>query len=169
MLAPYPAMSVNHSLLPISDSELASLLADPASVRALVEKRDADVCRLWKEGLAIVALTATGEDDPLAFLQSGAPDAVSGRVGDVDMGYGPASYYKNRFIAGVASRLRPLTVGAFADRIDLDWLDENNIYPGCWRNHPDANRKMLIDRFAAYRGCVLSASDAGMHLLVWSH
>ena len=161
-------MSVNHSLLPISDGELASLLGDPASVRDLVEKRDADVCRLWKEGLAIIALTATAEDDPLTFLQSGAPDAVSGWVGDVDMGYGPASYYKNPFVVEVASRLQPLTVKAFAKGIDLDWLDENNVYPGYWRNNPDANREMLIDRFTGYRECVLSTAAAGKHLLVWN-
>ena len=161
-------MSVNHSLLPISDGELASLLGDPAGIRDLVEKRDADVCRLWKEGLAIIALTATAEDDPLTFLQYGAPDAVSGWVGDVDMGYGPASYYKNPFVVEVASRLQPLTVNAFAEGIDLDWLDENNVYPGYWRKYPDANREMLIDRFTAYRQCVLSTAAAGKHLLVWS-
>ena len=161
-------MSVNHSLLPISDGELASLLGDPPSVRELVETRDADVCRLWKEGLAISALTATAEDDPLMFLQSGAPDAVSGRVGDVDMGYGPASYYKNPFVVEVASRLQPLTVKAFAKGIDLDWLDENNVYPGYWRNDPDFNRKMLVERFTRYRECVLSTAAAGKHLLVWN-
>ena len=121
-------MSVNHSLLPINGGELASLLADPASVRELVEKRNADVCPLWKEGLAISALTASAEDDPLTFLQSGAPEAVSGSVGDVDMGYGPASYYRNAFVVEVARRLQPWTVEAFAKDIDLDWLDENNVY-----------------------------------------
>jgi len=162
-------MSVNHSLLPISDGELASLLGDPASIRDLVEKRDADVCRLWKEGLAIIALTATGENDPLAFLQSGAPDAVSGWVGDVDVGYyGLASYYKNPFLVEVARLLQPLIVTVFAKGIDLDSLDENNVYPGYWRNDPDARREVLIDRFSAYRECVLSTAAAGKHLLVWN-
>src|SRR5688572_9616821 len=162
-------MSVNQSLLPISDGELVSLQGDPASIRELVEKRNADVCRLWKEGLAISALTTTAENDPLLFLQSGAPDAVSGPVGDVDMGYGAASYYKNPFVVEVARRLQPLTVTVFAKGIDLDWLDENNVYPGYWRNDADARRRMLIDRFAAYRECVISAAAAGKHLLVWNH
>ena len=161
-------MSVNHSLLPISDGELASVLGDPQSIRDLVKGHSADVCRLWKEGLAIIALTATAEDDPLAFLHSGAPDNVSGWVGDVDMGYGPASYYRNAFVVEVARRLQPLTVEAFAKGVDLDWLDENNVYPGHWRNNPDANREMLIDRFTAYRDCVLSTAAAGKNLLVWN-
>jgi hypothetical protein len=161
-------MSVNHCLLPISEAELAALLEHPASIHDLVEKREADVCRLWKEGLAIIALTATAEDDPLAFMQSGAPDDVSGWVGDVDMGYGPASYYKNPFVVDVASKLQPLTTEAFANGIDLDWLDENNVYPGYWRNNPDANRQMLIDRFTVYRECVLSTAAGGKHLLVWN-
>jgi hypothetical protein len=74
-------MSVNHRLLPISGDELASILQTPERVRELVERREGDVVDLLTEGCAIVALTARSDKDPLAFLRTGGPDAVSGWVG----------------------------------------------------------------------------------------
>ena len=89
-------MSVNHSLLPIRDSDLASLLAAPATTYTFVQSRAAEVCRLCEDGLAIISLTAEDENDPLTFMQSGAPDAVSGWIGEhipeAHFSYGPASY-----------------------------------------------------------------------------
>jgi len=163
-------MSVNHSLLPIGDGELALLIAAPAGTYDFVQSRAADVCRLYEDGFAIISLTAEGEDDPLAFMQSGAPDAVSGwigeRVPEAHFSYGPASYYRNRFVAEVAKRLEPWTVETFAKHCDVDFLDEHDIHPGGWR--APGRKESLIHAFGVYRDCVTSAAASGKHLLVWS-
>jgi hypothetical protein len=168
-------MSVNHFLLPITDDELEAILRTPEEVRDLVERRSADVCGLQEDGLAIVALTAESEEDPLAFIRMGAPKAVCGWIGrysegdgcvcEVDMGYGPASYYRNRFLRKVASKLRRITAEVFAANCDMDWLADHHIYPSGWR---DAWRKdMLMKSFNFYRACILDTAKSGQHLLVW--
>lgn len=173
-----PAMSVNHRLLRIYDEELASILETPSLVRDLVEQRKADVVDLMTEGVAIVALTAQSDKDPLAFLRFGAPDAVSGWVGgyseedgrgvecEVDMGYGPASYYRNSFLRVVAQEVSPITSDVFIANCDMDWLEDDCVYPTGWR---DKHRKQfLVEGFERYRACVLAAANAGQHLLVWN-
>lgn len=170
-------MSVNHYLLPISDDELASILRTPEEIRSLVERRSADVQGLGEDGVAIVTLTAESSDDPLAFIRTGAPDAVSGWVGryaeedgsvtecELDMGYGPASYYRNSFLREVARKLAPITVDTFTANYDPDWLEENYIYPSGW--HDPGRKELLIDSFNLYRACIMAAARAGHHLLVW--
>lgn len=166
-------MSVNHYLLAVSDEELAAILRTPEHIRKVVEKRNDDVCGLGEDGLAIVSLTAESAEDPLAFIRMGASDpAVAGWVGrcaegeecEVDMGYGPASYYRNSFLRKVAKRLRPITYEVFAANCDVDWLEEHDVYPGYW--HDEGRRETLIESFNLYRICVLGAADSGRHLLV---
>jgi len=170
-------MSVNHYLLPISDDELASVLRTPEEIRALVERRSADVQGLGEDGVAIVTLTAESDDDPLAFIRTGAPDEVSGWVGryaeeggrcvecEVDMGYGPASYYRNVFLWEVARKLTSITADAFAANYDPDWLEENHVYPAGW--HDPGRKETLIESFVLYRPCIVAAAKSGQHLLVW--
>jgi hypothetical protein len=45
--------------------------------------------------------------------QSADEDLVSGWVGNEDMGYGPASYYKNQFVKIVARKLERWTLATF--------------------------------------------------------
>lgn len=170
-------MSVNHFLLPITDDELETILQLPEEVRDLVERRSADVCRLQEDGLAIVALTAESEEDPLAFVRMGAPKAVCGRIGrysedggrvvecEVDMGYGPASYYRNSFLREVAGKLRPITAEVFAANCDTDWLADHHIYPSGW--HDEGRVETLMESFNLYRACILATAKSGQHLLVW--
>jgi hypothetical protein len=171
-------MSVNHYLLPITDAELTSVLQVPERVRGLAEERAADVCDLGTNAVAIMVVTAESMKDPLAFLQAGAPADVAGWVGEyaveggrvvtceVDMGYGPAAYYRNAFLAEVARRLQPWTVDTFARRCDLDFLEEMGVYPTGW--HDGGRKESLVNAFAAYRSCVIDAAESGRHLLVWS-
>jgi hypothetical protein len=174
---PRKIMSVKHYLLPITSDELASIVGIPETIRDLVELHASAVVGLSTDGVAIVSLTAESEDDPLAFIRTGAPGTVSGWVGnyleeagraiecEVDMGYGPASYYRNSFLRQVATKLQSITVDNFAATCDLDWLADNHIYPSGWR---DAGRKeALLESFNRYRACILSAAESGQHLLVW--
>lgn len=170
-------MSVNHYLLPVTDNELASVLRTPERIRGLAKRRSAAVQGLGEDGLAIIALTAENGEDPLAFMHKGAPGNVSGRVGryavedgrvvecEVDMGYGPASYYRNGFLKKVARRLKPITADAFAANCDLDWLADNCVYPAGW--HDAGRKEALIASFQRYRACILAAAKSGQHLLVW--
>src|SRR4051794_15655722 len=130
-------MGVNHSLLPVTDAELTMLLATPGSIHDFVDSRRNDVRELLTDGLAIISLTCESDDDPLRFMQSGNQSAdegsVSGWVGNEDMGYGPASYYKNQFVRIVARKLEPWTLETFIANCDMEWLDANRIYPsGNW-------------------------------------
>src|SRR5690349_7164451 len=120
-------MGVNHFLLAVTTVELNSVLANPVSLRELSEKRRFDsVVELLTDGLAIIFLIAEDENDPILFLHKGAPDDVSGWVGEyrekdgtvrkceVDMGYGPASYYRNSFVRVVAQQLEQWSEARFA-------------------------------------------------------
>lgn len=171
-------MSVNHYLLPINDGELASILRTPEELRTLAERRAADVLDLGEDGVAIVTLTAESDDDPLAFIRTGAPDEVAGRVGryaekddgrvvecEVDMGYGPASYYRNSFLREVARKLAPITADVFVANYDPDWLEENHVYPSGW--HDEGRKETLVESFNLYRICIVAAAKSGQHLLVW--
>ena len=178
MLVRYAAMSVNHRLLPISQSELTALLADPPSVHRLVEQRAADVRDLSFNAIAIGSQIAESSTDILLFVTKGAPDDAGGYIGkyveedgevlemEIDMGYGPPWYCKNSFLRKVARRLKPITEEAFAGHVDFDWMDENGIYPGDWSEQ--WRRDHLLNSFQVFRECVLGAATDGTHLLIWS-
>lgn len=171
-------MSVNHALLPITTAELEVILQTPERVRELVEQREADIVELGKEGPAVVALTAEAADDPLTFLLKGGPENESGWVGwyrveggvgtcEVEMGYGPGSYFRNEFLQKVADRLRVIQAEDVAARFDPDWLEEACVYPGAW--HGRERKEHLVDAFSRYRACILRAAESGQHLLMWCH
>jgi hypothetical protein len=170
-------MSVNHFLISITNAELASLKELPERIHDLIEGRSTDVRGLGEDGLAIVALTAESDKDPLAFLSTGAPDDVSGWIGqyveedgvckicEVDMGYGPASYYNNSFLKEVGRNLERWTIETFANGCDINWLEENGVYPSGWTD--DGRKESLIESFTRYRSSVFAAAESGHHLLVW--
>lgn len=171
-------LSVNHYMLGVSDGELSEILRKPASVRELIEQRRERCTDLSTDGLAIMALTSPKVDDILDFLEDlVGPTEWSGHVGrrvevdgvverEVTVGYGCVRYYRHAFVMEVARRLRPITVGQFAARCDLDWLEAEHVYPLGWR---DAHRKpMLIEAYARYRQCIMHAAIYGRHLLVWT-
>jgi len=170
-------MSVNRYLMPITDDELTSLLQTPERVHDLVDERENEVQELGTDAVAIVVLTAESAEDPLAFMSEGAPGEVAGWIGEyaeedgqvveceIDMGYGPPAYYRNEFLQEVAQRLQALTVIDFAANCDLDWLEENDIYPTGW--HDEGRKESLIESFNVYRECILAATESGRHLLLW--
>jgi hypothetical protein len=169
-------MSVNHYFLAIDGAELASLLERPEAIRELVRARISDTCFIGEMGSAIVAITAESGQDPLAFMMEGGPDEFAGSVGDaveksgrqqffIDMGYGPASYYRNLFVAKVAQSLSLITVDLFTRHCDMDQLEAAHVYPGGWLHA--GSKKYLVDCFDSYRSYVIKAADAGQNLLVW--
>ena len=171
-------MSVNTYLLPISEDELTAILAVPERVRTLVEKRDPEVCSLSYNGPALMFVMAEGPDDPVLFMERGAPPGLSDWIGryvvkegrvtecEVDMGYGPAAYFRNSFIADMARHLEPWTVERFSERCDLDELEAQCLYPMGWRDN--GRREELIHSFEVFKACITSAGRSGRHLLFWS-
>lgn len=167
-------MSVNHCLLPVTEEELALLLETPEQIREFVEARQADVCSLLTDGCAIVAITAEGDDDPLAFIRTGTSSGDGGWVGtddgdecppEIEMGYGPASYYRHPFVTLVARKLDAWTPDLFAANCDMEGLEAGHCYPSGWLE--PTRKDYLIDSFGRYRACILEAAATGRHLLVW--
>lgn len=170
-------MSVNHYLLPVTDGELDSIFKAPETIHDLIELRSQKLRTLGTNGIAIVVMTASSEKDPLNFIMSGAPKSDSGWIGqyieegnrvvtcEVDMGYGPASYYRNRFLRDIARALQPITVEKFMVNWDADWLENNHIYPSGW--HDEWRKDDLAQSYVVYRACILAAAESGQHLLVW--
>jgi len=174
-------MSVNHYLLPISDPDLSSILEVPERIRDFVESHANEICDLGTDGLAILSLTATGADDPLDFIRSGVPpeypEKYAGWIGEyiekkervvvceVNMGYGPASYYRNDFLRIVAPLLQPFDVESIGTEEHMQWLEESGVYPGGWL---DPGRDEFLKRaFETYKFCVLKTAKSGLNLLVW--
>lgn len=170
-------MSVDHFLFSLSEPELASVLTTPNELHTLIDRRPTDVVNLGEDVLAIVAMTAESRDDPLAFIRTGGPEDSAGWIGkysekdgnvvecELDMGYGPAAYYRNSFVRTVADKLEPITTQVFADNIDLDWLEQNNVYPSHW--HDEGRHQGLVHSFDRYRTCILTTAKSDKHLLVW--
>lgn len=132
---------------------------------------------LGENGLAIVSLTAESDKDPLAFLFKGAPKDACGRVGkyvvkagraaecEVDMGYGPATWYRNPFLKQVARRLRPITPDAFAADCDPDLHPLPHVRPRRRPVRPAPARVVRVGVF--FRGFDHAAehpSDLAAHL-----
>lgn len=161
-------MSVDHFLLPVTTQDLSFLIKTPSKAAEFVEKRGRFVRRLEKQGLAIVSITAGSASDPLAFIEDGmrnGPDRNRGRIGTDDIGFDPPALYRNRFLVQVARKLKEITPREFKKMCDLDWLEENQVYPGSWLD--PGRGEALVEFFRGYRQCVLSAKS-GKHLLVWT-
>ena len=165
-------MSVNHFLLPISDTERAALRTDPESCPDFVDSRASEVETLHTAGNAITSLIAESADDELAFIQEGAPDEYSEWIGEytnsvcqVDMGYGPAWCCDSEYVARIAAKIKDFTETDFAKIYDPEWLEENRIYPSGWCDEDRA--EFMIEQFNALRNCVMTAAEKEDHLLIW--
>lgn len=165
-------MSVDFHFLSISNEELNAIKNIPDSIMELVEERNSDHLWLGPEVKAIVALTAEGPEDPLSFTIDGAPDNVAGYIGtfedgdcEIDMGYGPCSYFLNSFLIQVSERLKLFTIETFTESCDLEWLEENYFAPTGWLE--DGRKEDLVESYSMYKEYVQNAANNGQHLLVW--
>jgi hypothetical protein len=162
-------MGVNHVLLPISQAAVRLLNEGPEMIRPFTDGLEHHSVRLLNDGPAISALLARGPDDPLGILFGGSKFAAGyiGREGDnaADMGYGRAEYYSNQFLIDLAKRLVDWPVSRFDAECDVNWLEQNNVYPGEWQN-PE-HRRRLITAFENFRGCIMDAAMAGQWLVMW--
>ncbi len=171
-------MSVNYNLLPVTGSQLTQILSDPESLPVFVKQHENEICSVSTNIQAILFTVASDTDDPLLFLESGGPAELAGWVGEytaidggdvkceVDMGYGPASYFRTELVARMSGRLQQWTVEKFASACDVDELESACVYPSGWQE--PGRREDLIEFFAGFRDCIMSAAESGKHLLAWS-
>ena len=117
---------------------------------------DNETTRIGTDGVAIVALTTRGPTDLLAFMMDGLRRPSSrdrlgkyvekdGRVieCEVDVGYGPASYYRNQFLQDVARELVAFTEGCVSTRVVImALLEKYNVYPVGWTNEGRRESKL---------------------------
>jgi hypothetical protein len=120
-------------LLP--DAKLQALLADPASVYAVVDaaynQPDAgfvDLDKAWQCLHYLLTGTARDGEGPLSFLLKGGQP-----VGDEDLGgFGPARVFRPLEAAAIADALAGVSEPQLLARFDLKKLEKLEVYPGRW-------------------------------------
>lgn len=118
----------------LSDERALALLADPASVLAVIDGAYndpgagfVDLDKAWHCLHYLLTGSARDGEGPLAFLlKGGAP------VGDEDLGYGPPRVFRPLEVATIADALANVSQRSLMPRFDLKKLEKLEVYPGRW-------------------------------------
>jgi Domain of unknown function (DUF1877) len=148
----------------VTPDELASILADPAKVKAVVystEKPPLDLDKAWWG----IHFLLTGEYGPGAEPISW---AIMGglELEGPDLGYGPPRYLRPDQVAAVAAALTGVSAETLAGRFDADAFTKADIYPSIWDEGSEA-ADYLIDYYRKLVRLYSEAAKAGHAMLLW--
>lgn len=161
-------MSMIGILQQIPDAEIGPLLANPSAILDIVDDVPPHlVCDLDKSWHGIhYLLTGTdwAGDPPLCFLIDGGEP-----VGDVEVGYGPASVLRAAQVAQFDAALQQLSTDTMSARFDSAAMMKLDIYPSIWKSHSASNDllRYLLDSYADMKAFVHDAATKGNGLLVY--
>ena len=124
-------MSMIANFIPLSESELKSLLEDPETVSDLIyedlEDRTIDIDKSWHAIHFTLNQDQWGGAEPfINVILGGTP------VSEEDVGYGPARYLTPKQVKVVADALNEFGKSKFVSNFDSDKLNSNDIYPSIW-------------------------------------
>src|SRR5579864_6584951 len=129
-------MAMIGNLRPVSDADIARLLANPEEITRFLYGSDANgrdrvvLNKAWHAIHFVLNGSRLGGNEPLNFLvDEGTP------VGDVDVGYGPARVLSSGQVRSLAAALDPIEPDHVAQRVDLERFEEEAIYPGNWQRN----------------------------------
>jgi hypothetical protein len=158
-------------LLP--EQRLQALLADPASVYALVDGAYndpaagfVDLDKAWQCLHFLLTGMARDGDGPLAFLLKGGEP-----VGEEDLGgFGPARVFRPLEAAAIADALAGITPAWLLSRFDLKKLEKLEVYPGGWAQlnlRSDYEMGYYLGPFEDLKRITLRAKHERLGLIVW--
>lgn len=99
---------------------------------------------------------------PLGFIFSGGE-----KLGDVDLGYGPARSFDPEGVRQIASALRSIQDHHLRDHYDPDEMEEVNVYPTIWTRDGDDGLDYLLENYQALERFLWSTADSGNALIIY--
>jgi hypothetical protein len=148
----------------VTPAELASVVADPSKLEALIYSEATPRLYLDKAWWGIHFLL-TGDYGPGTESISW---AILGGVElkGPDLGYGPPRFLKPDEVIAVAAALSGVSAEALAGRFDAAALAEANVYPNIWDEGAEA-ADYLIDYYKKLVPFYADAAKAGHAMLLW--
>ncbi|MEZ6143734.1 MAG: YfbM family protein [Zavarzinella sp.] len=156
-------MSMTCVLYAISADAARQAIANPEMIENLLDDGNIDQVSLEKSWHGIhFTLTGTAweGDPPLNFILGGGQE-----VGE-DIGYGAARIIKPEDVVEINGQLGDFSDDHFAQRFDLNLLEENEIYPQIWDEPLEDLLEEYTDYFRATRELIVRAAGKGQALLV---
>jgi hypothetical protein len=154
-----------------TDEEIAQLLAQPDRIHAFLhgegdyeDRADLDIEKAWHGIHFLLTGSDWGGEEPLNFLVSGGV-----KVGDEDVGYGPARAFTSARVREIDAALARISAQDLRARYDAQKLDREGIYPHIW-DRPDeeqSNREDLAIRYEQVRQFVATLARDGLGMLVY--
>jgi hypothetical protein len=158
-------------LLP--DAKVVDLLAEPASVYAVVDGSYnqpgagfVDLDKAWQCLHYLLTGTARDGEGPLSFLLKGGQP-----VGEEDLGgFGPARVFRPMEVAAIAEALSRVSEQQLLARFDLKKLEKLEVYPGRWSEMNLRSEQDLGYYFGPFRQLKLvteRAKNEHLGMIVW--
>jgi hypothetical protein len=148
------------------DEQIEDLLRDPAQIEALLDEEgpELDLDRAWHGLHYLLAGTARETAGPRGYILGGR------RLGEVNVGYGPARVLSAAEAAIFDDLLQCLPAADFRERFDAGALIRADIYPNLWERDLTGEedlRAYLCEHFAQLKQFVAAARRDGMGLITY--
>lgn len=161
-------MSMIGNFLAVSQSALAALVADPASVESVIypdsdpdPETHLDIDKSWHAIHYTLNESPWGGEGPLAAVVLGGQE-----LGE-DIGYGPARYLAPPEVAAVASALELVAPEDFSAKFNPAALDAAEIYPQGWEDSMPEALDYVLDNYRQLRAFYKAAASRGEAVLVY--
>ncbi len=118
-----------------------------------------DLDKAWHGLHFLFTGEAWGGAGPLAFINKG-----GAKIGDFDVGYGPARAFRSAQARAIADALDALPDGFVRARYDPDHMARLDIYPSIWSaaDQQDENIDYLEEYFGLLKGFLADARKDGV-------
>jgi hypothetical protein len=160
-------MAMIGNIRPVSDAEIARLLARPAEVTRFLYGSAAATCErvvldsAWHAIHFVLTGSRLGGDAPLNFLVAeGTP------IGDVDVGYGPARVMTSPEVRELARALIEIPPDEVGRRVDPAMLEAEAIYPGKWQSN-GYDVEYVVGHYREMREMIVRAAENGLGIVLY--
>jgi hypothetical protein len=157
-------------LLP--QERLQALLTDPSAVLSVIDgayndpaQGFVDLDKAWNALHYLLTGSARDGEGPLAFLLKGGT-----KVGDEDLGHGPARVFQPHEVAAIADALADVSQIKLMPRFDLKKFALLDLYPGRWSEvnvRSDYDLGYYFGPLEQLKSVTRRAKLEGLGMIVW--
>ena len=138
--------------------------AEPPELDVTSDERNiTDLDKAWHGIHFLLTGSAWEGDPPLNFLVCGGR-----KVGDIDIGYGPARVFRAIEVHGISCALSIFSPEVLKERFDPVRMTQEDIYPTIWNRDPSEDDALgyLLEYFAVLKDFVQKAADRNLGLVI---
>jgi hypothetical protein len=121
-----------------------------------------DVDKAWHGIHFLLTGSAWEGTGPEAFIVAGGT-----KIGDIDVGYGPARAFKSKEVHEIAKRLKTIDKSGLEKKCDKKAFFENEIYPEIWDEEPEDCFGYLLEYFEMLKQFIIKAAEDKKALIVY--